>query len=194
MIRFNNNEHGPVPFWFWNGDQQEAEITRQLEHAAEGGVKGMAIHARVGNQTEYMSERWFALTRHTCEEALRLGLDIWLYDEEGFPSGTVGERLQKDDPFFQQKFLTFRYLTGGELATVENIVAVFDSASYAQIDISDVSADKEALVFHVTYHARYVDTLQPETVERFMEMTHERYYTELKDYFGKPLRMLITTA
>ena len=92
MIKLNTRENGAVFFWFWNGDQQEAEITRQLELAAAGGLRGMAIHARSGNQTDYMSDRWIVLTRHSCEEALRLGLDIWLYDEEGFPSGTVGHK------------------------------------------------------------------------------------------------------
>lgn len=71
--------NGAVPFWFWNGDQQESKVTRQLEWAAENGLRGMAIQARRGNRTEYMSKPWIDLVRHSCEEAIRLGLEIWLH-------------------------------------------------------------------------------------------------------------------
>ena len=57
MLCFDTRVHGAVPFWFWNGDQQEDELTRQLELAADGGFRGMAIHARRGNQTEVKKEQ-----------------------------------------------------------------------------------------------------------------------------------------
>lgn len=192
MINFDVRNNGPVPFWFWNGDQQEGEITRQLELAAAGGLKGMAIHARNGNQTEYMSERWIELIRHCCKEAIRLGLDIWLYDEEGFPSGTVGNRLQKNDQFYQQKQLHFNYSFGRDLSGLGNIVAVYDAKTYERLVPEDVDPDQEVLAFRIQYFPRYVDTLQRETVDRFMEMTHEVYFKELKEYFGKPITHIYT--
>ncbi len=149
MIKFDTRDNGAVPFWFWNGDQQEEEITRQLELAATGGFKGLGIHARTGNKTEYMSERWIELTRHTCEEALRLGLHIWLYDEEGFPSGTVGDRLQKDNPCYQQKLLCFEYVRGSQVCEVEHLVAVYDASTFARVEPDKVSSDQEVLIFRI---------------------------------------------
>ncbi len=84
MIEFNTRDNGAVPFWFWNGDQQEGEITRQLELAAQGGLKRGRRFMRVqGIRPNTCPSAGVALTRHTCEQAKRLGLDIWLYDEEG---------------------------------------------------------------------------------------------------------------
>ncbi len=191
MIRFNTREHGAVPFWFWNGDQREDEITRQLELAAEGGLKGMAIHARKGNQTEYMSDRWIELVRHSCEEALRLGLDIWLYDEEGFPSGTVGHRMQKDDRGFQQKLLTYAYARQDTIGEITNLVAMYDAETYERVSCEN-RADAELLVFRMDCYARYVDTLKRATAERFMELTHRTYFDALGQYFGRPITHVYT--
>jgi hypothetical protein len=38
-------EVGLYPFWFWNGDQKEDEIIRQIRLFHGSGCKGMAIHA-----------------------------------------------------------------------------------------------------------------------------------------------------
>ncbi|MDT8390267.1 MAG: hypothetical protein RRC34_07140 [Lentisphaeria bacterium] len=188
----NPQKHGAVPFWFWNGNQDESELTRQMEMAAEAGFKGLAIHARRGNQTEYMSTRWLALTRHCCEEAIRLGLDIWLYDEEGFPSGTVGGRLQQDQPFYQQKQLRFAYMRKSRLAVLEELVSAYDARTYKRVTPETVPPDQDILAFFVDYFPRYVDTLKRETAEKFMDMTHRPYFRELRAYFGTPITHIYT--
>jgi len=194
MIALDTRKSGAVPFWFWNGDQREDELTRQLELAAEGGLKGLAIHARNGNRTEYMSDRWIELTRHCCREALRLGLDIWLYDEEGFPSGSVGQRLPAEDPAHRQKHLRYGYTNGGELRNHKNVLAVFDAGTYARIS-PDGAGDKQAvLAFEAITSAslRIVDMLRRETSERFIEMTHAKYHEALGEFFGKPITHVFT--
>ena len=102
-------EVGLYPFWFWNGDQQEDELIRQIGMVHASGCKGIAIHARRGNRTPYLSDRWFALIRLMCGEARRLGLKIWIYDEDGYPSGNAGGRVQQADPDFIQQSLLFGY-------------------------------------------------------------------------------------
>lgn len=92
-----------VPFWFWNGEITKPEITRQLELAREGGRRGMAIHATRSCALGYLSDAWFEHVRHACAEARRLGLEIWIYDEQGCPSGTVGGQLWKQRPAYRQQ-------------------------------------------------------------------------------------------
>jgi len=231
---------------------------------AEGGFKGLAIHARRGNKTEYMSRRWFDLCRHVCEEALRLGLDIWLYDEEGFPSGSVGTRLPKDHPRYQHKSLRYGYVRASQLGQIENLVAAYDAVTFERLfpcsrvrqaenapppprtslqppptgdhagtdpDIAGTDPDGagtdpdtrsfehpatcgmsvsvssavaghrrsstetgDVLAFWLVYcrDLRLVDTLKSETAERFMDLTHRKYYEFLKDYFGKPITHVYT--
>ncbi|MBI3945044.1 MAG: hypothetical protein HY321_03935 [Armatimonadetes bacterium] len=33
-------EHGPLPWWMWNGDMDYGEIERQLQEFARSGVRG----------------------------------------------------------------------------------------------------------------------------------------------------------
>ena len=124
-LKLKEKNFGTIPFWFWNGDQEEQEITRQLRLIAAGGCRGAVFHARVGNRTQYMSERWLELVRHTCAEAEKLGLSLWIYDEEGFPSGSVGGRLPAKGEFYRGKILHYSRGTAMEACQAEHLLAVF---------------------------------------------------------------------
>ena len=66
-----------VPFWFWNGDLEEAEIARQIELAAKSGVTGLVLHPREGNRIPYLGPRWMELYRYACQQAKNHHLQIW---------------------------------------------------------------------------------------------------------------------
>ena len=100
---------GVYPFWFWNGVQEESRIAEQLEAMKAGGCRGVVLHSREGNRIPYLSERWFELVLHSCDCAKRLGLTIWLYDEDGYPSGNAGMQVQKLRPDLRQKQMLFAY-------------------------------------------------------------------------------------
>ena len=184
---------GSIPFWFWNGDQTETEITRQLELARQGGLRGMAVHAREGNQTEYMSERWFQLVRHTCLEARRLDLEIWIYDEEGYPSGAVGGRLPARGERYQQKALAYAYMTAGEAKADSQLVRAFLTTDLTKsVDPEKLPATREVLAFSKRLLPRYIDTLDQSVLEAFLDMTHRRYWQELQEFFGNPITAIYT--
>lgn len=168
-----------VPFWFWNGRETAAEITRQLELAKAAGLDGMAIHARIGNRIEYLSPEWLELVRHSCVEARRLGLVIWLYDEEGFPSGSVGGRLPGMGAEFRQKSLKFEYTAG---TPAPDALAAF------------AGDDGSNLVFTVTEPGffPYIDTLKRKVTDQFIQMTHEKYFAVLGEFFGDPITAIYT--
>ena len=100
---------GLYPFWFWNGIEEEEELERQLRRMAEVGCKGVALHSRTGNKIEYLSDRWMELVRCACRCARDLGLKIWLYDEDGYPSGNAGGKVQRLHPDLVQKNLRYDY-------------------------------------------------------------------------------------
>ncbi|NQT89039.1 hypothetical protein HQ560_19880 [bacterium] len=190
---FDTRRFGAVPFWFWNGDQSEAEITRQLELARAGGLRGMAVHARAGNRTEYMSERWLALVRHACSEARRLGLEIWLYDEEGYPSGSVGGRLPARGEQYQQHALAYAYVTAAEAAQDPHLVRAFAADDLAvPVAPASLPPDTEVLAFSKTCLPHYVDTLDRDVLEAFLDMTHRPYAEALSEFFGNTVTAVYT--
>gem|GEM_PF-5102250 len=91
-------EFRPVPMWFWNGDLEEAEIRRQVQAFADGGLGGFQIAARTGLSTPYLSQRWFDLVELASREAAPHGLQVWLADEYPYPSGAAGGELTVRHP------------------------------------------------------------------------------------------------
>lgn len=191
----NLREYSAIPFWLWNGEATESEITRQLEMAAAGHLRGMTIHARAGNRIEYMSERWITLFRHACAEARRLGLEIWIYDEEGWPSGTVGGRIFDDTDFYRQKTLRFGYFTAVRARQFDDVYSAFYASDISRIcDLATAPDDTRVLLFRrwVIPEYNYCDTLIPETVRKFIAMTHDVYAEKLGEFFGDPITAIYT--
>lgn len=182
-------EVGLYPFWFWNGDQQEDELIRQLRLVHASGCKGIAIHARRGNRTPYISDRWFSLIRLMCDEARKLGLKIWVYDEDGYPSGNAGWRVQKTDPAYIQQSLQFGY----EPSDPENpAFAAFDPVTWEMVDETQLPAGTELLRFRHIRFRYHVDTLNPDVGRCFVSLTHEEYGKRLSGYFSDVIQAFYT--
>lgn len=100
-------EFGIMPFWFWNGEMSYEEITYQLREYKDKGCPGLYIHARFGVREElgYMNEDWLDRVKFTIEKAQEMGLQIWVYDEYNWPSGTCGQTLMKDHPELTNVYL-----------------------------------------------------------------------------------------
>lgn len=181
-------EPGLYPFWFWNGTQEESEIERQLELFRLCGCKGVVIHSRIGNKIPYLSERWLELVRCACAKAKKLGLVIWLYDEDGYPSGNAGNQIPKLRPELIQKTIWFKY-EGTD--PDRPAFAAFDPATWRMIDEKTVPAGTDALRFTMKelYH---VDTMNPEAGKLFIEFTHEKYAAALAEYFGNVIQAVYT--
>lgn len=180
---------GIYPFWFWNGDQQEEELSRQVRLFAAAGCKGMVLHSRQGNRTPYLSDRWFALVRHVCLEAKAAGLKVWLYDEDGYPSGNAGGQVQKLRPELAQTSLVFAY---GPADPAHPAYAAYDAGTYERVDESAVAPGTTLLRFCVRRWDFHVDTMNPESSRLFIELTHERYAAAVGDLFGDVIEAVYT--
>jgi hypothetical protein len=132
-------EHGACPFWFWNGDLEPRELVRQIRSMSEQGIGGFIIHSRMGRTIEYLSETWFDRCQLAIEEAARLGMKVWIYDEDNWPSGYAGGRVLAADPTLTAQHLSIErhYFEGDaririEVASASEVVAVL-GATVAQV-------------------------------------------------------------
>ena len=95
-------------FWYWNADPTPGGIRRQLKSIKEAGFECVYLHPMPdsfhkwnffqGMYISYLGKKYFELTAYTLEECKRLGLYLMLYDEGGWPSGGVLDRLVKKYP------------------------------------------------------------------------------------------------
>ena len=91
-------DYRPAPFWFLNHKLEKEELKRQVKLMHEQGIHAFFMHPRAGLKTPYGSNEWFEMIGCIIEEAERLGMQAWLYDEDPFPSGPAGGRVFLDHP------------------------------------------------------------------------------------------------
>lgn len=110
--------YGSLPFWSWNDVLNEEEVAEQIRLGAEAGLGGFFAHSRDGLETPYMGEQWFACMRRAVSEAEKYGMQIWLYDEDRWPSGTAGGQVTAQKDAYRCKGLTLEIVTPSELFDV----------------------------------------------------------------------------
>ena len=83
-------EYSAVPLWFWFGQLNAEELTRQVDEMVDKGVYGAFMHARPFLKTPYLEQEWWDAVAAVVEHSDKVGFHPWLYDEYAWPSGTAG--------------------------------------------------------------------------------------------------------
>lgn len=206
--RFSNpsSEYRTAPFMVWNGKVTEAEIDRMLKDFKDAGCGGAFIHPRPGMITEYMSDEWYSLYRYTVDKGKEMGLDIWIYDENSYPSGFAGGHVPEEMPesYNQGQGLT---LTKTDLLPDKTdeyfIILKKEGDQWADItnNLSQYKKAKgEYYLYKKTYLGKsdwyggysYVDLLVPGVTEKFIDITMKGYEKTIKDEFGKSVFGIFT--
>lgn len=174
-----------LAFWSWNNKIEKEEIARQIGMFARVGIEGFFIHARAGLKTEYMSEKWLSLVEYAVNCAEKKGLAVFLYDENGWPSGFANGCVVKTDAD-----LALKWLAESECYDPDKTVACYKKQGDRYI--LTPQADEADYFLNYACDCHYVDLMNPETTERFLGCVHERYKARLKGYFGKTIKGFFT--
>ncbi|HTY58365.1 MAG TPA: glycosyl hydrolase [Bacteroidota bacterium] len=210
-------EMGILPFWFWNGEMNEKEMEWQLREYKSRGIPGVFIHGRFGLKVPYLSEAWFRKVRFAVARGKDLGLDVWVYDEMNWPSGTAERSVPREFPHLRQKYLelvalqvdgplfTFleatdnRYVNTGdswpvaafgcteeEFQTgITHPIDLTQNLSFERVIPWEAPPGKWRLLYFLQKDVPYyIDTLNPESTQRFIEFTHEKYRKAVGGEFG----------
>src|SRR5262249_52430049 len=100
-------EYSTGPLWVWNDLLTEEEIKSTLRDLARQEVKQVWVHPRPGLMTPYLSKDWFHLWRVALGEARKLDMNVWIYDENSYPSGFAGGWVPELMPESRGRGLTF---------------------------------------------------------------------------------------
>jgi hypothetical protein len=200
-----------IPFWAWNGALDPEELRRQIRIMKKMGLGGFFMHSRIGLKTEYLSDEWFTCIKACIDEAQKNGLNAWLYDEDRWPSGAAGGKVTANHEYRQKMLVFEEHGSLDTLVTKNSTLAVFavsaDNKVYRQVrrlslDIASESINSNEKVLHFYVKTAvdddwfngqaYLDTLNPEAVDKFIEITHEKYKAEVGDKFGKNIPGIFT--
>ncbi|MGN0779684.1 MAG: hypothetical protein ACI4MJ_11080 [Aristaeellaceae bacterium] len=133
--------YSPLPFWFWNDELTEAELSRQIHDFHDKGVAGFVIHPRKGlpRSIPYLSERYLHFVRFAVEEAAALHMRVVLYDEAMYPSGSAHGMVVRENPSYASRCLRMDVITAQAIPVTADILAVC-AAQVAGGRVSDVEA------------------------------------------------------
>ena len=91
-------EYTTAPFFVWNYKITKEEIDKFMVDFKNQGSSQVFVHPRPGLITEYLSDEWFELFKYTVEKGKELGMKVWIYDENSYPSGFAGGHVPDQMP------------------------------------------------------------------------------------------------
>lgn len=192
-----SEEFSPIPFWFWNDTLTEEELSRQIHAFKEKGVDGFVIHPRLGldPEIEYMGEKWLYFVRFAVELASSLNMKVILYDEAMYPSGACGGQVVAENPDYVAKGL--KMCDSPDLAEGERLIAQAEHDGKTRYFIL---APTYGVIRGVYYGQddcdpdapRAADLLNPDAVDTFIRLTHQKYYDALSEHFGNTVIAVFT--
>ncbi len=101
-------QYSSAPLWVWNDLLTEEQVVGTLRDLAGQNVKQVFVHPRPGLMTPYLSADWFRLWKVALKEAERLDMNVWIYDENSYPSGFAGGFVPDAMPESRGKGLEIR--------------------------------------------------------------------------------------
>lgn len=207
MINKNNFKnpasiYRSAPFWALNDELQPQELKRQINVFKKQGIGGTFLHPRGGMSTEYLSDDYFNAIRVCIEELDKLDMIAWLYDEDRFPSGFAGGKIVKNNPDFAQKCIVPSIVDATEVLVAEDTLAIFliKDDKYEPVSLDSIPTEGKILSIALvqTYKQprfdgeSYVDVCSKEAIDEFINITHEKYYQNFKEYFGTTIPAIFT--
>ena len=214
-------EYRAAPFWAWNCDLNKDLLLREIDQMKRMGMGGFHMHVRTGMSTTYLSDGFIQLIRDCVDKAKEERMRAYLYDEDRWASGAAGGYVTREERY-RARYLLFttvsyeqaeenpasvpvdsprtgkgrllaRYAVRlndeGELAEYRLLkdgqqADAAETAWYAYLEI-----EKESPWFN---NQTYVNTLDKKAIERFVEITHERYKEVVGNEFGGAVQSIFS--
>ena len=169
------------------------------------GLGGAHMHVRTGMATPYLSDEHMALIKACVEKCKEENMLAWLYDEDRWPSGAAGGIVTREEKYRMRYLLmtTRPYADQVNTSRADNyssaaagraengkLLACFDVVldedgclgTYRQVAPEETAKGTKWYAYLETpmpnpwyNNQTYVDTLNPEAIRRFIEVTYERY-------------------
>ncbi|HEX5944177.1 MAG TPA: glycosyl hydrolase, partial [Anaerolineales bacterium] len=197
-------EYGILPFWFLNGELDPEEMRFQLREFRAKGMPGIILHGRYGLETAYIGETYLDRIQFAVDEAQKLGLQTWIYDEMNWPSGTADKRVLQARPDLAQRYIEcinmtvrgpwFTYLTGADSRYLDfekstpvaafairmdgsgEVIDLTPNLSFTNVIPWEAPAGNWRLLYIVEKIADYyIDAMNPESTIEFLKLGYDPY-------------------
>lgn len=153
-----------LSLWAINDSLDGVSLKRQLEELQSLGIEGVIFHPRYyPGVPRYMSSEYLAIVSEVILHAKQIGMSFWLYDENGWPSGTAGGQVIERNPELKCEWLEWTQAGGTAEASDDNRLAIYEGG------IGEVSHEVKLAFKHA------VSSLDPNATACFLELTYDGY-------------------
>jgi hypothetical protein len=187
----------------------EKDVISGIQEMARLNYGGFFIEAggrpQPGQGIPFLSDDYFRFYKIAIEEAKKQGLELILYDDYAFPTGTAGGQMAAKYPQYIAKNLNmaeknFTGPTPAELSIPQGIYVGAVLMNRDTFELVDVSTRKQQdriacaipkgnwklMAFYLTEgKARVVDYLDEKAMNAFISLTYEKYQQNFGSEFGK---------
>lgn len=150
----------------------EATLRQRLEWLKATGIGGLVCN--VSFKDYLRSEEQWRIFLTGLKVAEELGLHLWLYDEEGYPSGAAGGLVLERNPDLEAVGLVRK--TGADGRPRYEVQRMYEGTHCTE---------------NVYKKRRYVNLLNPQATRLFIELTHEAYARRVPN-LGKRIHAVFT--
>jgi len=189
--------YASAPLWTWNDMLTEEQVRSTLQDLASQKVMQAFVHPRPGLMTPYLGEDWLRLWKAALDEAEKLDMNIWIYDENSYPSGFAGGLVPEAMPDSRGKGVHFAEVKqpgkpGDDVLAVYRLTDDGYENVTGQARAGEELPEGRYLVASIRLAPEggwfggkwYVDLIKPDVTEKFIEITMEAYRREIGDQFG----------
>lgn len=212
------DQYKPMPFWHINGELSASGIRQQMTDAREAGFSGVSLLplaekslSRPGTSPRFLTQDYFERYQDLLNVAEELDMEIILYDDNDFPSGMAGGKMEALYPDHTMKRLDkIEYEVKGPQLFESSIHCVklmsavaINSVTNKRIEISDYAVDGliswqvprgewKIMLFPLvkdTFHKKYlcVDFMDTVAVRYMINETYEKYKERFEKHFGNTI-------
>jgi hypothetical protein len=142
-----------------------------LEVFKDLGLGGIVCNVSFDHYMQ-SENHWNTLAR-AVKNCSQLGLRVWIYDEDGYPSGSAGGLVLKENPDYEALSLTYDPNRQEPFALRRAYEHTHASNNYAAA-------------------RRYPNLIDDKAVKSFIDITHQAYRQRLSEYFGNTIEAFFT--
>lgn len=194
-----DKQFGSAPLWVWNTKVTRPIIDSMMAGFKSHGFGGVFVHPRPGLVTAYLSDDWFAMWSYAVKKGKQLGLDVWIYDENSYPSGFAGGHVPAEMPssYNQGQMLHLEKIAQLPETDTRYFICLKEQAGKFEDITGKQAAEKgkkgNYYVFNKAYYHKsdwyggysYVDLMAPGVTQKFIEVTMKGYEKSVGAEFGK---------
>ncbi len=197
----------PAYFWLWNAPLDPQVLRAQLRDMNAHGAKSVCMlpmpHAfrpdstNNGLDPDYLTPEYFERVKYAVDEAAHLGMNWWLYDEGGWPSGQALGKVTEGHPELARRAVVREKVSADKPFAVptDALSLVVETPEKKVVPPGETwtpaSPDDVAYLYKFSQGGP-ADLLNPNAVTRFIEITHNAYAKTIADHFGKTIRFTFT--